>query len=285
MRRLLFVLFSLLLFASCKGRDKTDKGLFLELNLHSGQKFETQISINQGMESSDDESMYVTEQNLEFHLLSEIVQDSSNVYSIKNQYKRFQLFQSVLKDENEDIVSIDTKNFQSIGDCQNDFERFYYQMTKDSFISKVRKNYDEIENGLDVLIKNAKGDKFTSPYQLLFSYFIYYPDYYVDDKEEWLKEINITQNKVHITGNIKYQLQTWNDENVYIKMSANLNAKENTLDFSKKTDVQQMGLITVSRKTFWLKEMDIEQNVTWYNEDGDSYQLSGNVKIKSKELK
>lgn len=220
------------------------------------------------------------DQNIEFRLLSEIVKDSSGLYKITNQYQKLHFSQSQTDDEQEDLMVIDTDEMQSDGHG-TELEKYYYQLIQSTFLTYMDKNGQEVLSELDEMNKRIGGEKFTSPFQKMFQYGVFFPDYLLGKKDVWHKEISLKNDQIVVTGNTRYQLETWDKELVYIQMRSQLKGRHVGFDVGGQIDVEKSGVIVLYRATGWIKEATIDQSIKWLDINTNENRLLGQIKIKS----
>ncbi len=281
MRSLVYVFVSAIVFSfsACKEEKKNQNEILLKLQLKEGQSYVTEMSITQSMEADVNGVFSLIDQEIDFQLLSDVLKDSSGLYKVNNQYQRIQLNQSQSDDEKEDLMLINTGE-ELLGEG-TELEKYYYQLVKQSFLTYMDKNGQEVSSGLDEMNKRIGGAKFTSPFQKMFQYGVFFPDYQLEEKDVWHKEISIKDSQIVVTGNTRYQLETWDDELVYIQMTSNLKGRHIGFDVGGQIDVEKSGVFILYRKNGWIKEATIDQSVKWLDVNANENRLLGQIKIKS----
>lgn len=283
MRFVVLSVFSFFVLLSCKEERKKTNEILLQLDLKVGQKFSTQMTIEQSMEADVNGVFSLIDQSLEFNWQSEIVKDSSKNYWIQQQYQKIYLSQNQSDDEKEEAMVINTDELKSIG-TTTDLEKYYLQLTQHAYLTQMNERGQEISSTLDSLNHKIGGEQFTSPFQSMFQYGVFFPDYLLKEKDVWFKEISIKNEKIVVTGNIRYQLETWDDDVVYIQMRSQLKGRHVGFDLGGQIDVEKTGLITIYRNSGWIKEANIEQSVKWLDINANENRLLGQINILSEKL-
>lgn len=280
--RLLFcvVAGAVFFFWSCKEKRTSPDEILLELKLKEGQKYITEMEISQSMEADVNGVFSLIDQSIEFKLSSEVVKDSSELYKISNQYRRLYFSQSQSDDEKEDLMTIDTDGMQS-ETLETELEKYYYELIQNAFLTYMDKNGLEVSSELDEMNKRIGGDKFTSPFQKMFQYGVFFPDYILERKDVWHKEVSLKNDQIVVTGNTRYQLETWDKELVYIQMRSQLKGRHIGFDVNGQIDVEKSGIIILYRATGWIKEATIDQSIKWLDINTNENRLLGQIKIKS----
>lgn len=279
--RIVFCIVAAVVFlGSCKEKRASQDEILLELKLREGQKYITEMEISQSMEADVNGIFSLIDQNIEFRLISEIVKDSSGLYKISNQYKKLYFSQSQTDDEKEDLMVIDTDEMQSETQ-KTELERYYYELIHHAFLTYMDKNGQEVMSELDEINKKIGGEKFTSPFQKMFQYGVFFPDYVLEKKDVWHKEVSLKNEQIIVTGNTRYQLETWDKELVYIQMRSQLKGRHVGFDVGGQIDVEKSGVIVLYRSTGWVKEATIDQSIKWLDINTNENRLLGQIKIKS----
>lgn len=280
MQKFLFLSFSLLLiFSACKEREAPIDEIILRFQPEKGQKFITEMQINQSMEADVNGAFTLIDQTLEFKLLSKILQDSSGFFKIENQYLRLVMSQSQSDEENEDIQSIDTDDEQ--WGSSTELEKYYYLLKSSFYETVINSSGKEISSNLDEVNKKIGGQKFSSPFQKMFQYGVFFPDYALKEKDVWYNEVSIRDSQVVITGNTRYKIETWDDELVYINISSRLKGRYVGFNNGGQMDVEKTGNIVIYRKTGWTKDAKIEQKISWIDDQTNENKLIGDIQIQS----
>lgn len=280
MQKFLFLSFSLLLiFSACKEREAPIDEIILRFQPEKGQKFITEMQINQSMEADVNGAFTLIDQTLEFKLLSKILQDSSGFFKIENQYLRLVMSQSQSDEENEDIQSIDTDDEQ--WGSSTELEKYYYLLKSSFYETVINSSGKEISSNLDEVNKKIGGQKFSSPFQKMFQYGVFFPDYALKEKDVWYNEVSIRDSQVVITGNTRYKIETWDDELVYINISSRLKGRYVGFNNGGQMDVEKTGNIVIYRKTGWTKDAKIEQKISWIDNQTNENKLIGDIQIQS----
>lgn len=281
MRSLIYVSVSAIVFSfsSCKEEKKNQDEILLKLQLKEGQSYVTEMNITQSMEADVNGVFSLIDQEIDFQLLSGVLKDSGGLYKVNNQYQRIQLSQSQSDDEKEDLMLINTAE-ELLGEG-SDLEKYYYKLVKQSFLTYMDKNGQEVSSELDEMNKRIGGAKFTSPFQKMFQYGVFFPDYQLEEKDVWHKEISMKDSQIVVTGNTRYQLETWDDDLVYIQMRSNLKGRHIGFDVGGQIDVEKSGVFILYRKNGWIKEATIDQSVKWLDANANENRLLGQIKIKS----
>lgn len=277
-RFLYFLLSSSLLFVACKEKTVKNDEIELKLNLDSNQVFITQMEINQSMETEVNGLMSLIDQVFEFSLSSQVIKDSSDLYVISNTYQKLKVHQTQSEEENEDIVFIDTdENFPP----ETSLEKYYYQLKGKSYTTVLSIRGDEISSGLLELNRSLGAEQFNSPFQKIFQYGVYMPDYPLSEKDIWYKEIAFKDSAVNIFGNIKYQIETWDDDAIYLSTHSSIKGRYNQFDQGGQINVEQDGKIVLYRKSCWMKEAIIQQKINWLDDNARENNMIGEIKISS----
>lgn len=280
MQKFLFLSFSLILiFSACKEREAPIDEIILRFQPEKGQKFITEMQINQSMEADVNGAFTLIDQTLEFKLLSKILQDSSGFFKIENQYLRLVMSQSQSDEENEDIQSIDTDDEQ--WGSSTELEKYYYLLKSSFYETVINSSGKEISSNLDEVNKKIGGQKFSSPFQKMFQYGVFFPDYALKEKDVWYNEVSIRDSQVVITGNTRYKIETWDEELVYINISSRLKGRYVGFNNGGQMDVEKTGNIVIYRKTGWTKDAKIEQKISWIDDQTNENKLIGDIQIQS----
>lgn len=281
MRSLIYVSVSAIVFSfsACKEEKKSKDEILLKLQLKEGQSYVTEMNITQSMEADVNGVFSLIDQEIDFQLLYGVLKDSAGLYKINNQYQRILLHQSQSDDEKEDLMVINTGE-ELLGDG-SELEKYYYRLVKQSFLTYMDKNGQEVSSELDEMNKRIGGAKFTSPFQKMFQYGVFFPDYQLEEKDVWHKEVSVKDSQIVVTGNTRYQLETWDDDLVYIQMRSNLKGRHIGFDVGGQIDVEKSGVFILYRKNGWIKEATIDQSVKWLDANANENRLLGQVKIKS----
>lgn len=280
MRYTLLFLITFFSLVACKEEVKKTDEILLQLNLKEGDQFASKMTIEQSMEADVNGLFSLIDQTLEFNWTSEVIKDSSKYYTIQHQYQKVYLSQNQSDDEKEEAMVIDTDELKTMLPT-SELEKYYDQLTKFSFLTVMNQEGQEISSTLDSLNKKIGGEQFTSPFQSMFQYGVYFPDYVLKEKDVWYKEISIKNAQIVVTGNIRYQLETWDDEVVYIQMRSQLKGRHVGFDVGGQIDVEKNGLITVYRQSGWIKEANLEQIVKWLDINSNENRLLGQIHIVS----
>ncbi len=278
-RVVFFLLFGGLILSACKEQKGAVDEIFLKFQPTKGQQFITEMQINQSMEADINGAFSLIDQSLEFKLLSDILQDSSGIFTIENQYLRLKMSQSQSDEENEDIQSIDTDDPAS--ENSSELENYYYLLKSSPYLTKVNQRGNEIYSNLEEINNKIGGKKFTSPFQKMFQYGVFYPDYSLKEKEVWYNEVSIRDSQVVISGNTRYQLETWDEEFVYINIYSRLKGRHVGFVSGGQIDIEKSGTMTVFKKSGWIKEANIEQKISWIDNNTNENKLLGDIQIKS----
>lgn len=279
-KRLLFISFLFfLLVSSCKENSISKDEIILKFHPSKGQEFITEMQINQSMEADINGTFSLIDQNLEFKIQSNIIQDSAGFFKIENQYLSLKMSQSQSNDENEDVQSIDTDETKE--ESSNELENYYYLLKSTTYQTILDSSGQEISSNLDEINKKIGGEKFSSPFQKMFQYGVFFPDYALKEKEVWYNEVSIRDSQIVITGNTRYQLETWDDELVYINISSRLKGRYVGFNKGGQMDIEKTGTIVIYRNTGWSKEAKIEQKISWLDANTNENKLLGNIQIQS----
>ncbi|MCO5230981.1 MAG: hypothetical protein M9958_07470 [Chitinophagales bacterium] len=269
---------SSVLFVACKEKTVKNDEIELKLNLDSNQVFITQMEINQSMETEVNGLMSLIDQVFEFSLSSQVIKGSSDLYVISNTYQKLKVHQTQSEEENEDIVFIDTdENFPP----ETSLEKYYYQLKGKSYTTVLSIRGDEISSGLLELNRSLGAEQFNSPFQKIFQYGVYMPDYPLSEKDIWYKEIAFKDSAVNIFGNIKYQIETWDDDAIYLSTHSSIKGRYNQFDQGGQINVEQDGKIVLYRKSCWMKEAIIQQKINWLDDNARENNMIGEIKISS----
>ncbi|MCO5234067.1 MAG: hypothetical protein LC105_05650 [Chitinophagales bacterium] len=267
-----------LIFASCKERKEHSDEIELKLKLDSNQEFITQMEINQSMESEDNGVISLIDQLFEFRLSSKVLKDSSDLYLISNTYQQLKIHQTQSEEDNEEVVFIDTdENYPP----ETELEKYYYQLKGKSYLTTINYLGDEISSSLLELNKSIGAEKFNSPFQKIFQYGVYMPEFPLKEKDVWFKEISFKDSLVSVSGNIQYQLDTWDDQAIYLSIHSLLKGRYNQFIQGEQIKLEQEGSIVLYRKSCWMKEANIHQKIFWIDENSKESNMIGDVKISS----
>lgn len=253
--------------------------IILKFEPSVGQEYVTDMQINQSMEADVNGVFTLIDQNFEFKLLSIILQDSSGFFKIKNQYLGLKMNQSQSDEEQEEIQSIDTD--EEKWGSGTELENYYYLLKSSIYQTILDSSGQEISSDLEELNKKIGGQKFSSPFQKMFQYGVFFPDYPLKEKDVWYNEIAIRDSLIVITGNTRYQLETWDDELVYINISSRLKGRYVGFGNSGQMDVEKNGNIIIYKKTGWTKDAKIEQKISWIDDQTNENKLIGDIQIQS----
>lgn len=222
------------------------------------------------------------DQEISFELLAEVEKDSSGIYFISNTYQKLQLHQSQSDEENQEITSIDTDEDNS--NFQNALEKYYYQLKNKNFHTQMNTKGQEIYSDLNVLTQSLGGQQFTSPFQKMFEYGVTFPDYSLKAKDVWYNEISVNDSVIVISGNVRYQLETWDNESIYIRMKAHLKGRYVGFNLGSQIFVDKEGTIELYKNTGWLKKASVEQIVSWIDDNTNENKLIGDIEITSQAI-
>lgn len=267
---------------SCREVKKPNDQIFLKLQLLQGQKFQTAINMTQSMEADVNGVFSLIDQEISFELLAEVEKDSSGIYFISNTYQKLQLHQSQSDEENQEITSIDTDEDNS--NFQNALEKYYYQLKNKNFHTQMNTKGQEIYSDLNVLTQSLGGQQFTSPFQKMFEYGVTFPDYSLKAKDVWYNEISVNDSVIVISGNVRYQLETWDNESIYIRMKAHLKGRYVGFNLGSQIFVDKEGTIELYKNTGWLKKASVEQIVSWIDDNTNENKLIGDIEITSQAI-
>lgn len=278
---LLVIVLFVLPAKSCRVEEEVkEEGLFLSLNLSTNDSFQTTVDLIQSLETVTEYGVQIVEQNIITELHSIVIKDSSGHYSIDNQYNRIRFYQNVSNEEKEDIINIDTR--EPKGNTDDELERLYYNLTEHSFESVVNSNGEEISNGYYNLLKTIQGGKFSSPFQKLLNYSIFFPDYELFEGETWNKEVYLKEDELSITGDTKYTLENWDSTFAYIKVKSHLNGRYLFFSEAMQVEVEKSGSLIVERTSGLIQEGVIEQKIKWHDHDINENRFIGTVKFSVK---
>lgn len=255
--------------------------IYLRLNISEGQKYSSQMTIEQSMEADVNGIFTLIDQILEFHWDTEMLKDSADLFVLQHQYQKIYLSQSESNDSTEQTMVIDTDELDVEESYHTELEKYYFQLTQHFYQTFLDKSGQEIYSDLDSLNKKIGGEQFTSPFQSMFQYGVFFPDYVLKEKDVWYKEISIKNEKIVVSGNIRYQLQTWDDDVVYIQMKSHLKGRHVGFEIGGQIDVEKSGLFTLDIKTGWIQKADIEQSVKWLDINSNENRLIGEIHITS----
>lgn len=266
---------------SCKEKEvKTDE-IILQLDVQKGQKWLSKMSVSQSMEADVNGVFSLIDQNIDFEWMTDMVRDSADIFIFNNQYQKIILTQSQSDDEKEDLMVIDTDELSRTQTFNSELEKYYYQLTKFAYQSQMNRRGEEIKSDLDNLNKMIGGHQFTSPFQSMFQYGVFFPDYALKEKDVWYKEVYFNNEQILISGNVRYQLQTWDDEVAYIQIRSLLKGRHTGFDVEGQIDVEKTGIITIDRSSGWMMAADLEQSVKWLDINSNENRLLGQIKISS----
>jgi hypothetical protein len=277
-----FIYVSLLFFlilSSCKEKSTSVDEIILKFQPSKGQKYITEMQISQSMEADINGAFSLIDQNLEFKIQSDILKDSSGFFKIENQYLKLKMSQSQSNEENEDVQSIDTDDPKE--GSSSELENYYYQLKSSKYQTMLDSRGQEISSNLDEVNKKIGGQKFSSPFQKMFQYGVFFPDYPLKEKEVWYNEVSIRDSQIVITGNTRYQLETWDDELVYINVLSRLKGRYVGFNNGGQMDIEKTGTIIIYRNTGWTKDAKIEQKISWLDATTNENKLLGNIQIQS----
>lgn len=277
-----FIYVSLLFFlilSSCKEKSTSVDEIILKFQPSKGQKYITEMQISQSMEADINGAFSLIDQNLEFKIQSNILKDSSGFFKIENQYLKLKMSQSQSNEENEDVQSIDTDDPKE--GSSSELENYYYLLKSSKYQTMLDSRGQEISSNLDEVNKKIGGQKFSSPFQKMFQYGVFFPDYALKEKEVWYNEISIRDSQIVITGNTRYQLETWDDELVYINILSRLKGRYVGFNNGGQMDIEKTGTIIIYRNTGWTKDAKIEQKISWLDATTNENKLLGNIQIQS----
>jgi hypothetical protein len=277
-----FIYVSLLFFlilSSCKEKSTSVDEIILKFQPSKGQKYITEMQISQSMEADINGAFSLIDQNLEFKIQSDILKDSSGFFKIENQYLKLKMSQSQSNEENEDVQSIDTDDPKE--GSSSELENYYYLLKFSKYQTMLDSRGQEISSNLDEVNKKIGGQKFSSPFQKMFQYGVFFPDYALKEKEVWYNEISIRDSQIVITGNTRYQLETWDDELVYINILSRLKGRYVGFNNGGQMDIEKTGTIIIYRNTGWTKDAKIEQKISWLDATTNENKLLGNIQIQS----
>jgi hypothetical protein len=277
-----FIYVSLLFFlilSSCKEKSTSVDEIILKFQPLKGQKYITEMQISQSMEADINGAFSLIDQNLEFKIQSDILKDSSGFFKIENQYLKLKMSQSQSNEENEDVQSIDTDDPKE--GSSSELENYYYQLKSSKYQTMLDSRGQEISSNLDEVNKKIGGQKFSSPFQKMFQYGVFFPDYPLKEKEVWYNEVSIRDSQIVITGNTRYQLETWDDELVYINILSRLKGRYVGFNNGGQMDIEKTGTIIIYRNTGWTKDAKIEQKISWLDATTNENKLLGNIQIQS----
>lgn len=277
-----FIYLSLLFFlilSSCKEKSTSVDEIILKFQPSKGQKYITEMQISQSMEADINGAFSLIDQNLEFKIQSDILKDSSGFFKIENQYLKLKMSQSQSNEENEDVQSIDTDDPKE--GSSSELENYYYLLKSSKYQTMLDSRGQEISSNLDEVNKKIGGQKFSSPFQKMFQYGVFFPDYALKEKEVWYNEVSIRDSQIVITGNTRYQLETWDDELVYINILSRLKGRYVGFNNGGQMDIEKTGTIIIYRNTGWTKDAKIEQKISWLDATTNENKLLGNIQIQS----
>ena len=277
-----FIYVSLLFFlilSSCKEKSTSVDEIILKFQPSKGQKYITEMQISQSMEADINGAFSLIDQNLEFKIQSDILKDSSGFFKIENQYLKLKMSQSQSNEENEEVQSIDTDDPKE--GSSSELENYYYRLKSSKYQTMLDSRGQEISSNLDEVNKKIGGQKFSSPFQKMFQYGVFFPDYALKEKEVWYNEISIRDSQIVITGNTRYQLETWDDELVYINILSRLKGRYVGFNNGGQMDIEKTGTIIIYRNTGWTKDAKIEQKISWLDATTNENKLLGNIQIQS----
>jgi hypothetical protein len=277
-----FIYVSLLFFlilSSCKEKSTSVDEIILKFQPSKGQKYITEMQISQSMEADINGAFSLIDQNLEFKIQSDILKDSSGFFKIENQYLKLKMSQSQSNEENEDVQSIDTDDPKE--GSSSELENYYYLLKSSKYQTMLDSRGQEISSNLDEVNKKIGGQKFSSPFQKMFQYGVFFPDYALKEKEVWYNEVSIRDSQIVITGNTRYQLETWDDELVYINILSRLKGRYVGFNNGGQMDIEKTGTIIIYRNTGWTKDAKIEQKISWLDATTNENKLLGNIQIQS----
>lgn len=277
-----FIYVSLLFFlilSSCKEKSTSVDEIILKFQPSKGQKYITEMQISQSMEADINGAFSLIDQNLEFKIQSNILKDSSGFFKIENQYLKLKMSQSQSNEENEEVQSIDTDDPKE--GSSSELENYYYRLKSSKYQTMLDSSGQEISSNLDEVNKKIGGQKFSSPFQKMFQYGVFFPDYALKEKEVWYNEISIRDSQIVITGNTRYQLETWDDELVYINVLSRLKGRYVGFNNGGQMDIEKTGTIIIYRNTGWTKDAKIEQKISWLDATTNENKLLGNIQIQS----
>ena len=277
-----FIYVSLLFFlilSSCKEKSTSVDEIILKFQPSKGQKYITEMQISQSMEVDINGAFSLIDQNLEFKIQSDILKDSSGFFKIENQYLKLKMSQSQSNEENEDVQSIDTDDPKE--GSSSELENYYYLLKFSKYQTMLDSRGQEISSNLDEVNKKIGGQKFSSPFQKMFQYGVFFPDYALKEKEVWYNEISIRDSQIVITGNTRYQLETWDDELVSINILSRLKGRYVGFNNGGQMDIEKTGTIIIYRNTGWTKDAKIEQKISWLDATTNENKLLGNIQIQS----
>jgi hypothetical protein len=268
-----------LILSSCKEKSTSVDEIILKFQPSKGQKYITEMQISQSMEADINGAFSLIDQNLEFKIQSDILKDSSGFFKIENQYLKLKMSQSQSNEENEDVQSIDTDDPKE--GSSSELENYYYLLKFSKYQTMLDSRGQEISSNLDEVNKKIGGQKFSSPFQKMFQYGVFFPDYALKEKEVWYNEISIRDSQIVITGNTRYQLETWDDELVYINILSRLKGRYVGFNNGGQMDIEKTGTIIIYRNTGWTKDAKIEQKISWLDATTNENKLLGNIQIQS----
>ncbi len=277
-----FIYLSLLFFlilSSCKEKSTSVDEIILKFQPSKGQKYITEMQISQSMEADINGAFSLIDQNLEFKIQSDILKDSSGFFKIENQYLKLKMSQSQSNEENEDVQSIDTDDPKE--GSSSELENYYYLLKSSKYQTMLDSRGQEISSNLDEVNKKIGGQKFSSPFQKMFQYGVFFPDYPLKEKEVWYNEVSIRDSQIVITGNTRFQLETWDDELVYINILSRLKGRYVGFNNGGQMDIEMTGTIIIYRNTGWTKDAKIEQKISWLDATTNENKLLGNIQIQS----
>ena len=261
------------------------------------QVFDSQMIVEQNMQDESDSGLSLIDQSFRIQSTSKVIKDSNATYTLENQYVRIKITQvqstesngedtgdiSDLTDLNETKQSeilIDTKT--NIRKYHSDFEKYNYQLIGKPYYTTIIKNGFQKSSTLNDLVHHLHGDAYVSPFQDMYELNLFFPDYYLKKGDVWHKEISIESQGKSIQGNIRFQLESWNDSSIYILMKSTLTGRLEDFSVGNQVSVEKKGTIVLDRKTCWVIKAHIEQKTTWPSELSGDKDLIGTVQITNK---